>query len=83
MAGEQQQGQEAQGQQEQQQRHRASSSSTIQLGQSPDDVRACSVSHRKLPKQIYIYKDMKITWRRQSQRRAVKLGTRPRCNGAF
>ena len=69
-SGEQQQGQEAQGQQEQQQAAPAPAPAqpppTIQLGQSPDEVTGALGQPQKIvnlgTKQIYYYKDMKITF---------------------
>ncbi len=71
-AGQQQQGQDAQGQQAQAQPAAQQPAAppqpppTIQLGQSPDDVTAALGQPEKIvnlgPKQIYYYKDMKITF---------------------
>lgn len=65
----QQQGQDAQGQQAQQQAAAPAAAEpppTIQLGQSPDDVKGMLGQPQKIVdlgvKQIYIYKDMKITF---------------------
>jgi hypothetical protein len=69
-AGQQQQGQAAQGQQAQPAAQQPAAPPqpppTIQLGQTPDDVTAALGQPEKIvnlgPKQIYYYKDMKITF---------------------